>query len=394
MTTGRPARIGGAACVASLLLLSPAPLAADPTGDSAFYGGDQLHLAEGETHEGDWYVATGSLSLDGRQQGDLIVFAGDAAIQGEVEGDLVVLGGTVEIAGRIADATRLVGGTLVVRGVIEGDLLVFGGEVAIRDEARIAGSVYAFAGKTAVDGAVEGRLRAVGGQIAISGTVGRDVVLKADEVRIEPGARIGGDLVYTSRKELDLPSGIVAGDVRFERKVEDEPEGGDFAWHLFTRIGFALAALVVGLSALAIFRRTAPALVAPVAGEPLVGFVVGFFAFLVVPAASFLAMLLVIPLPLGVIALTLFLIALYLAKLPVALWLGQRLLRLVGLGVPSPYASLVLGLVLLYAVFALPCLGWLVWFTASLLGLGAMILAARSRLQAKSASPEPAAVRA
>ena len=91
-------------------------------------------------------------------------------------------------------------------------------------------------------------------------------------------------------------------------------------------------------------------------------------------------MLLVIAIPLSLLTLGLFVVALYLAKIPVALWTGRRILSLVGVHDPSPYLAFALGIVVLYLLFSLPFfLGRLIWLVTSWLGLGAMILALRNR---------------
>ncbi|NIP14935.1 MAG: hypothetical protein GWN32_13270, partial [Gemmatimonadetes bacterium] len=72
---------------------------------------------------------------------------------------------------------------------------------------------------------------------------------------------------------------------------------------------------------------------------------------------------------------------------PVALWLGQRLLGLVGGAALSPYLALTVGVVVLYAVFEIPYyIGVLAKLATWWLGLGTIILAARNRLQARQES--------
>ena len=102
---------------------------------------------------------------------------------------------------------------------------------------------------------------------------------------------------------------------------------------------------------------------------------------LVVPAAAVLAIVLMVTLPLGVLLLMVFLAALYLAKMPVAVWIGQRLLQMIGQATPSPYVAIVLGLIILYTLAALTYfIGDLVWLAATWLGLGAIILTTRTHL--------------
>ena len=99
---------------------------------------------------------------------------------------------------------------------------------------------------------------AAGGEVVIGGEVGGDARLEADAVRLLDGARLLGDLTYTSRKELDQePGATVAGETRFHVKEEDEED--DDPWFsvlgMFLRIWCMLAAMVVGLVIVALSRR-------------------------------------------------------------------------------------------------------------------------------------------
>jgi hypothetical protein len=69
----------------------------------------------------------------------------------------------------------------------------------------------------------------------------------------------------------------------------------------------------------------------------------------------------------------------------VAAWLGRKILTWLGGSDPSPYLSLVLGLLILYGLFTIPfAVGNLIWLATTWLGLGAIILATRSHLQTKA----------
>jgi hypothetical protein len=138
--------------------------------------------------------------------------------------------------------------------------------------------------------------------------------------------------------------------------------------------------MLVGFVLLALGQRIVPRLLEPLSREPMMGVLIGFGSFLVVPAACLLAIVLVISLPLGVLALFVFGATLYLAKLPVALWLGDRLFRLVGMRAASPFLGLALGLLILYVLFAIPFwIGFLIRLAVTWLGLGTIILAIRGR---------------
>ena len=66
----------------------------------------------------------------------------------------------------------------------------------------------------------------------------------------------------------------------------------------------------------------------------------------------------------------------------------NRELERAGFAGPSPYLSVILGLGLMYAVFALPFyVGSLVWLSVSVLGLGATVMGLRTYVESGRSRP-------
>ncbi len=381
----RVRRLSWMALVALVVVLADSATAAA----GPFRKINRLTVSEGESRKGDLYFFGNNADIVGTLDGDMIGFANSTVISGEVTGDVVMFGQTVDISGTVRDAVRVWAQRLHVTGTVEGDLLSGSAFVNLHPRSHIQGGVYSFAGTATFEGTVDGDLAFTGGEVTIDGVISGNVEIKADAIRLGENANIIGDLTYTARKELDLGRpDAVSGEIVFKEKLEEEDEDdrltlADFLWWGWQ----TFAALLVGFVALALCSRNLPALTAPIANEPMLGTLIGFGSFLVVPAASVLAIVLIISLPLGLISLIVFLITLYLAKLPVALWLGQRLLGLVGGAALSPYLALTVGVVVLYAVFEIPYyIGVLAKLATWWLGLGTIILAARNRLQARQES--------
>jgi cytoskeletal protein CcmA (bactofilin family) len=345
-------------------------------------------LAEGQTHKGDLYLYSGTVQIGGVQEGDVTAATESLTVTGSVTGDMYVMAKSITIDGKVGDSARFFGGDVQVNGTIEGDLIVFGGDLTLGPKARVTGDVSAYAGHVLIDGTVDGHLKATGGSVTVGGKIGGDAKIKSDEVEIGPNARIGGDLSYTSRNRLDLEGkGIVAGDIDYMQS-KDKVERGvrSTVRRCVTWIFLTAAGLVAGLAALAIFRKTAPAILATLSGDALRSAGFGFMAVIVVPVAAVISCILIVTIPLAVLVLLLYLVAIYLAKVPVGVWLGQRVLKALGRTDPSPYWSLTTGLLILYVVFSIPFLGTLVWFACLFLGLGAIVLGTRVYMQARRAS--------
>jgi hypothetical protein len=101
--------------------------------------------------------------------------------------------------------------------------------------------------------------------------------------------------------------------------------------------------------------------------------------------------ILLLTIPFIVIYLLAYIVAAYLAKVPVAIWVGRALSSRVGWTL-GPYKSLALGLAILYLVFMLPVIGILAQIFVALLGLGAMISVYIAHRQARKAAVAVAAM--
>ncbi len=351
----------------------------------SFRGGNVVTIRNGEVHEGDLYTGAESVRVHGRLDGDLIAGSNRVLVDGRIDGDVFATGNAVDLRGPIGDSTRVAAQTLTVDTTIDGSLLAGVAELIVTDDARIAGGITAAAARVEIDGTVENGLRLAAGEIVIRGRVEGDANLIADSVDLEPGARITGDLQYQARTPLSPEAAaLVDGDVRFEERVDDESEGGT-PWGLVISVLQMLAALLTGIVVVALFRGVVRQLAGSAAEQTTLSALLGFAAFLLVPAAAGFAMLTLVGLPLGLATVLLFGVALYAAKLPVAAWIGDRLLSRAGRAGASPYAAMALGVPLLYLLFAIPYVGWLFWLGAAWLGLGAMVVTGRRHLEARAA---------
>ena len=341
-------------------------------------------VERGDVHDGDLYVGGDLVEIDGRVDGDVIAGGRRISVDGQIEGDLFFGGETVDIQGTVGDSTRVAATNVRVGGMIEGDLIAAGATIRVYDDARIAGRLVVASGVLQLDGTVDGDVWARSGVVEISGTVQGSANIETDALELSPGARILGDLDYTARTPLS-PEAIaqVAGTVRYNEPVEEEPKGIT-TWGVLIWIWLTSAALFAGILSVALFRRLVPSLVTAVEGQAVIGTLLGFAAFLVVPAAAGVAMVTLVALPVGVVAVLLYVVALYLAKLPIAAWAGGRVLALAGRPNASPYATMTIGILVLYTLFAIPYLGGLMWLIATWLGLGAMVLAGRQYLQTRA----------
>ena len=349
----------------------------------SFQTSETVTIANGEVLEGDFYALANSIQIDGRLDGDLATLADQVVVAGRVDGDLFAAAYTIDLRGPIGDATRVVGQRINVDTVIDGDLFATGTDIVVTDNARIAGSVIAAGSQVEIEGTVENDVRVAAGVIVIRGTVQGDVSITADRLDLGSGARIVGDLDYRARTPLSPEAAAqVEGAVRYEEPPEEE--AGGTAWGVVFWFWQMLAALLTGIVVVALFRGVVQRQVASFADQTTLSALLGFAAFLLIPVTALIAMITLVGLPIGFAAVLLFGLALYTAKLPVAVWIGDRLLGLAGRPGASPYAAMALGVLALYLLFAVPYVGWLFWLAATWLGLGAMVVSWRRYLDVRA----------
>ena len=355
-----------------------APLAAGAQGAEA---GPVVTVPSGEVREGDLYATGEAVRVDGRLAGDLVAAAQRVLVRGEVDGDLFAAGRTVDLHGPVGDSTRVAGESITVDTVIDGDLLVAGNRLQLLGGAVIRGGLMTASSTIDLAGIVEENFRAAAGEIIVSGTVRGDAYVIADRLELAPGARIDGDLDYRTRLPISAEEAArVGGTVRHTEPIDDEDSGGGWIGSILFWGWQTGAALLAGLLAVALCRRFVLQFVAAIAEQTTLGALLGFGAFLIVPVAAVVVMVTVVGLPVGLIVMLLFGMALYVAKLPIAAWAGGRLLALAGRPDASPYAAMAAGVLTLYLLFATPWVGWLLWLAATWLGLGAMVLSGRRYL--------------
>ena len=120
-----------------------------------------------------------------------------------------------------------------------------------------------------------------------------------------------------------------------------------------------------------------------IGAKPLASLGLGFAILVATPVAVLIAMVTVLGAVVGMAVLALYLVSLLLALLTAALFLGDGVLRALGrgprTGVGRRLGALVLGIIALALLGAVPILGGLVFFLATVFGLGAFYLAAADR---------------
>lgn len=266
-----------------------------------------------ESIDDDLYAAGGEVRIDGSIAGAAVLAAGSAEISGDIDGDVILAGGRINLDGGVGDDLRAAGGNVHVTGFVTDQATIAGGSVTVGPGSAIGGRTWIAGGDVEMAGQIGDDLHVAGGTVVISGRVVGDVEVAAREIRVEPGAVIGGDLVWRSElAPLIAEDAQILGEVR--PAGEDEPEAAgdehssrfDGAWAV--GIALATAGLILlwfapqlAARAAAVFREApgrtlllgaASMVITPIAALVLFATVLGWLLGLVVLAGYVFAVLL------------------------------------------------------------------------------------------------------
>ena len=262
--------------------------------------------------------------------------------------------------------------------------VVLTGRLLVAPDETVEAAVI-FNGPATIDGAVRESLIVFNGRTVISGTVGGDVVVFNGSVTVRSGATIEGNLVTGDAPEVD-PGATVVGEQRRVSADFDATQFG-FASRLVWWIGYSVSTLLLGLALLAL----APGidLAIATAARTRTGATIGFgaAAFFLLPVVAILLLVIVVAIPLGLFLLLAFALLYTAGYVAGAHALGRRIVA----SPKSRFVAFLAGWAILRAIALIPFLGGLAWLVATLVGLGALWVAARGSAPAAPVAPDPPA---
>ena len=334
---------------------------------------DDVVVPAGETID-DTLIARGQrVTVNGVVNGDIITAGQSVVIRGTVRGNLVSWSQTLDLEGEVGGSVFVVGQFVTVPGRVDGSLYVFAQEARILEESRIGGGVASYSNTLAVDGRIARDVRAAGYRVDVTGAVQRNVNVGARHITVGPRSSIGGTLnaEVRDRDGLQIDPAATLGAEPVVRLADDRASPSRYLTTSFylEQVLWLVAAFLTGWLLLWVAPGTAAVrLETPVAALRTLG--VGFLCAVATPVVAVLAGLTLVGLPVALVALALWGLGIYLAKIPVALFLGRAVLGPRGVGGPAP--ALLVGLLAVFVVVNLPFVGWIVNLALTLIGVGGL----------------------
>lgn len=338
---------------------------------SEFKSGDNLVIAKDEVVNDDLYFAGNSITIDGIINGDLIAAGSEIKVTGTINGGIIAAGRSITVTGKVTNDIRVAGGEVRIGGDVGDNVLAFTGNLIIEKNARIARDLTLGAGTATIDGTVNGNVNGGASNMVMNGaTEGNVNVNISNNIKISPGATIGGNLEYTAPRPGEI-SGIVSGTTTYkETPVRRE----NFMSRLPGEIIGYLWLLLIGIVSLILAPELTQKISDNISVKPLKNLLWGLLFLIVTPIVAVLLLVTVIGIPPGLILLVVYIILLYISRIYIGLWVGQYVSGKLKQETKSRVLAMALGLIIVVIGINLPIIGGFIHFIIILLGLGAIIL--------------------
>jgi len=375
--------------VITVAVLVPALAFATPTAlPDVFIGSD-------EVVERNYYAAGETVDIAGDIQGDAIIGASDEIIiSGTVSGDVIVAAPSVVISGTIEGNVRAAGGEITISGTVMKNVSAFGGEITFDEQSTVGWSTLAMGDEVIIRGATSGHVTVWAAQANIAGVVGGNIDYHAIHptslLTVHEKADVSGDLQYWAAREARIdPGAMIAGATSYEF---DEQPGIPWGvekvnWtavrYLF-KFGSMLGMFLVGLALIVVIpgfvKRTAERMNT----KPLPTLGWGVVYLIVAPIIIAFVFATVIGIPLGILGVTLYGLAIGTGSIFAGTAIGLLILRKKRIERSHLIWAMLLGVLVFTIATAIPYLGWFIGFLGIAWAFGGIVAIKRETITAEN----------
>jgi cytoskeletal protein CcmA (bactofilin family) len=354
--------------IAGLLIVAAVPLVAVAhVAQAQRFGGS---TQSGEVVEGNFYSRGKSITIDGTINGDVFCAGQTVVIHAVINGDVICMAKDLVLTGRVNGNVRVAAQTVVIDSVIQRSATVAAQDFSLDSDSRVGRDLTSGAKQQSLKGLIARDAIVGGTSVVLNGTVGRNMVADSNQLEIKDRGRIGGNLNYTSSNKPILNGGAsIRGQVKQTTKA---PKRSMFAGfiiyaYLFLLCGLLLVGLLL-VFAFPRFMQVTNGIVRHRFGRALL---VGIVASAVFPMLIVLLSVTLVGLPVAIVLLFAWLLAMALSGPIVGYAVGRALL---GRKTKSRLLMMIVGGIITATIYLIPFAGLLLLLVAYWLGLGGLLL--------------------
>ena len=326
---------------------------------------------------GNTFIMARTARQTGRTEGDLAAFGGDAEVSRGVGGDVFAAGRNVLVTDdEELQSIAAAGANVNIHVKDARNIYAAGGDIDIQAD-NTAKGVYAAGLSVTLAGSVTDAFIAAA-SVNVSGTVEKNLTIRAGSVTFDPDATVGGEITIFSRRRPALPASIDPSKVTYKTPgALGALTGASFAERTtLQRLGLIFA--VSGIAAAMLLSFALNAIRGSFFHARAQGFkrlfwqdiLRGFAGVIVIPVAVLLLLLSVVGVPVGIVLLLVYVAALYLSPIVSGVIFGRLIFPK-----RSRFLSGVIVTLFLQLLMLVPYLGIVVTAASALFGVGTLISA-------------------
>ena len=342
---------------------------------------NSVKLNKEEIADGNVYASCSDMTIDGTVNGDLVALCKNITINGTVNGDLIAFSNNITINGEIKGSARIAGTNLNVNGQIDHNINAFGTEINLSPNSTVGWDVLVAGVNGVFNGIISGNLHGYISAAKIAGKIGKNINLRINTESTAAGqggllitkdAVVAGSLTYSANQaaKIESPSSIVGAVVRQEIKNKEVSP-----INILSKIFYKLSALfLIGLVVISLNKKVIYKTINNLEKKYWQSALIGLATLIVAPLIIIFFIFTIIGIPLSLILLAVYFIALFLAIIASSFFVGEFLLKKIFRKSLNAFLVLIIGLLLFVLLSTIPLIGWPISFLFIVYGLGAIFL--------------------
>ncbi len=369
----------------SILALTVSLLAfyASPALAKVQYSEGEVIISKNEVVADDLYVAGKTIRIEGRVEGDLYAAAENIFVTGTITGDTTAVGSDITIEGSIGQDVYLFGRNISLnRAKVTDSLHMAGQNIIVSSDTLLGGSLLSAGNNIRNDATIARSLMLGGRSVYHNAPVLGEARLAGENITLGPKTSINKDLTYflspekgkiDNQAQVKGNTNVVTEPTEWKQKrTIDEQNRRNFGyiWRAWSYVGMLLAGGIM----IWLLRKPLNTAVNSLHNRSLNALGSGLLITILTPPALILLSLTVIGIPLSLLALPLYLILLYTAKIVVSLAIARTLFSAASISKTTPLFEMFVGVTVLHLLKIIPVGGHFISMIATWIGLGAIYL--------------------
>lgn len=316
--------------------------------------------------------------------------APQSAAQNWIYEDLFELNDNIKMANVVDGNAFIIGKDVTISGEIGGDLFVIADKLTI-EGGYVYSSVFALANEINLNGTVYDLYAACNTfNLQSNGFVYRDMKLAATNANIlgrvrrnanittnnltfadNAGELISGNLNYSAPKEITIPEGVVAGEVKFSQESTEKSEGNPVVSKLLSLVKSLLFTFVATIVLLWLTPKFVERVGNTSINRAFVALGIGLIAPICLGIACFILLFSIVGLPILACAMFAFAILAFSSKVITSIFFGKLLTK--KLNAEGNFKLILYTLLVTLAIWLIgliPVIGTLIGSIASIFGIG------------------------